>query len=369
MKKIVIIILLLAGTAVSANDGAFFASGNQLIPVAETNISIKSEILTISWMDDGFLKVYVDYVFFNPGKSTILLTGFEAPSPNGDVDGTPVNGKHPYIMDFSVNVNGSSVKYDTAIVTEKNYYSGNRISSKTVKDVVNDDFNENYPEFYYVYYFNADFKKGFNRIRHEYKFRISGSVYERAQFDYILTAANRWAGEGIEDFTLILNMPAFETVSIRKTFFKDASKWETNGRFQDGGAPEGIYADGKFMRIYSRDGYAVFREKNFNPDGELNLHIFRNFNSPADKKFNYLKDVLPFSITEAVEITGFSDEISRKILRNLPFAMRGYVFNTEYIQKYYNSIPWYLPDDKYSADMNGLTLQEKRWITLIDEKK
>ena len=37
--------LLLLSTALYANDGAFFGSGNHLVPIRETDISVQKEIL------------------------------------------------------------------------------------------------------------------------------------------------------------------------------------------------------------------------------------------------------------------------------------------------------------------------------------
>ena len=49
MKKLLTILLvLLAFSGVKANDGAFYAEGNQLIPITETTIRVQKEILTIT---------------------------------------------------------------------------------------------------------------------------------------------------------------------------------------------------------------------------------------------------------------------------------------------------------------------------------
>lgn len=38
-----------------ANDGVFYTSGNQLIPITETEISVKKEILSITREDNKML--------------------------------------------------------------------------------------------------------------------------------------------------------------------------------------------------------------------------------------------------------------------------------------------------------------------------
>jgi len=52
----------------------------------------------------------------------------------------------------------------------------------------------------------------------------------------------------------------------------------------------------------------------------------------------------------------------KKIMRNLPFAVRGYVFKTKVIQDYYESTDWYVADPNYVSDLKGLTKDEQEWV-------
>src|SRR5664279_6485438 len=126
IRKIVgyLAILPLAASAVlgHANDGAFRVSGNQLIPMYETDISVKKEVLSIRRINARQAEVDVYYEFFNPKDSKELEVGFEAFSPSGDVDAQPVNGGQPYITRFSVSMNGEPVPYKVAIVSDSLYY-------------------------------------------------------------------------------------------------------------------------------------------------------------------------------------------------------------------------------------------------------
>ena len=66
MKKIAILLFCCISTIFAfANDGVFYAAGNQLIPITETDISVKKEVLTINRVGDH-LEVIVYYEFFNP---------------------------------------------------------------------------------------------------------------------------------------------------------------------------------------------------------------------------------------------------------------------------------------------------------------
>ena len=109
--KRVLFSLMLLSLFVDANDGAYTLSGNQLVPMKESNISIKKEVLTITRLDDETLDVKVEYTFFNPNKAKKVLVGFEAAEPDGDVTTKPVNGGHPYMKRFSVLMNGKKLAY------------------------------------------------------------------------------------------------------------------------------------------------------------------------------------------------------------------------------------------------------------------
>jgi hypothetical protein len=121
---------VLFSTITQANDGVFYASGNQLIPIVETDISVTKEVLTIRRVDNENLEVTVEYNFYNPTNAKRLTVGFEAFSPSGDVDGTPINGKHPFIRDFSVVLNNEALNYKTALVTDTNYVKNGNVISK-----------------------------------------------------------------------------------------------------------------------------------------------------------------------------------------------------------------------------------------------
>ena len=90
--------LLLLSTALYANDGAFFGSGNHLVPIMETDISVQKEILYLKKIQNKYIEVSVYYEFFNPKEDKEITVGFEAESPSGDVDGAPKNGHHPICL-------------------------------------------------------------------------------------------------------------------------------------------------------------------------------------------------------------------------------------------------------------------------------
>lgn len=56
MKKLTILLTLCVFTLLAfANDGVYYAAGNQLIPITETDIQVKKEILTLNRTQSGRL--------------------------------------------------------------------------------------------------------------------------------------------------------------------------------------------------------------------------------------------------------------------------------------------------------------------------
>ena len=107
MEKVLFIFCIILSFNLIANDGSYYTSGNQLIPINETDISVKKEILQIIRINENEVKIIVDYDFINPTDTKEIIVGFEARSPGGDVNGYPKDGKHPYIKDFTVLMNGN----------------------------------------------------------------------------------------------------------------------------------------------------------------------------------------------------------------------------------------------------------------------
>jgi len=173
MKNLALLILLmLLPNLILANDGAFFAKGNQLIPISETDISVKKEILTLKKIKNQYIEVTVYYEFFNPKEAKKLTVGFEAFSPQGDVEGAPKNGKHPYMSDFTVELNQEKLNYKVAYVSDSLYNNAGKIKAIDFKNFEGNK-SGNYVDFFYVYHFEAHFKKSLNIIKHTYKYDLT----------------------------------------------------------------------------------------------------------------------------------------------------------------------------------------------------
>lgn len=354
MKKLIFTILLaFINYSTFANDGAFFAKGNQLIPINENEINIRKEILKLKKIRNQFIEVTVYYEFFNPNQNKKILIGFEAFSPEGDVDGTPKNGEHPYIKDFTVELNNSILKYDVAYVSDSLYNKDGTIKSLDLVHFT----NENSVDFYYVYYFEANFKKGVNVIKHTYKYDLSNSVNYNYYIEYVLTAANRWANKQIDDFTLIIDMGEFETFSIDKSFFMTSNEWLINGigKIENVNGVKKSLIENDALKFHLQKGNLIFQKKNFKIKGDLFLYAQNHL---GIQNLEYI----PFSYYQENNINESQNDFHRKILKNLPFARRGYVFQNQELNNYFKKMDWYIPNLNYKPNIAFLTKKEKNWI-------
>ncbi|MCB1026052.1 MAG: hypothetical protein KDB79_16770, partial [Acidobacteria bacterium] len=158
-----------------ANDGVFYAQGGTLVPMQETQVSLKKEILKFYIVDYEFVDVDVNFDFYNPGEEKTVIVGFVTPPAMGDID---ENGEHPRISNFTVNVNGKMVAFKIERMNQTSFKSAD------------DDEVAGYD---YVYYFPVTFKKGLNKVLHTYRFQGGGSVETQRDFDYQITTGKRWA--------------------------------------------------------------------------------------------------------------------------------------------------------------------------------
>ena len=411
MKKLstILLALLVIATA-KANDGAFYANGNHLIPITETTISVKKEILTITRVTDTvskwgcMFKVHVYYEFFNPGPAKDLLVGFESPMPDGNgFSGTldEAFAGQPYVYDFNVVMNGNKLPFQFAHVPytyegdyqfdyttkTEDYYKDGRVVDmskeqyrKTMEGIFKGEEGEDYLDwlgytFYYVYHFNAHFNEGLNTIEHTYTVKGADVVMMDYLFDYILTAANRWANNGIDDFTLILNMGEHQSFSVEPTFFETPDvSFTVKGRVGDRNDMIGMCENCPLFHVQS--GNLVFSKKNFHPEGELHimsdaLYLYMYDFEKADKDemesfvnsfkkqyYNlYVDDEMP------IDFSNLPSE-QKRIIKNVPFAYRGYVFKDKGLQRFFVSTEWYVPNPDYQADMTKLDKNEKEWVLL-----
>lgn len=373
------VVLILLVLLVNANDGVFYANGNQLIPIVETDISVKREVLNITRQGD-YAIVDVYYEFFNPTKQKTLLVGFEAPSPyNAFFNFSDYHDQHPFISDFTVNMNGKDLPYRVALVVDDSLYykGGNFIYADTqgMKNRLGTPLDAQY-----VYHFTAVFQPGLNTVHHQYKYRFSSHIGSTATLYYTLTAANRWANHQIDDFTLNIDMGQHTTFSIPITFFENISEWQFCGIGLCKKTPPisqvGV-CENEYITFHIQHGYITLHKENFHPKGELSV-----------QHFHYVWDLYEKGVKEFIKtfyLTGSLDEWfitfenylkesnhtafpddAKRILRNLPWAYRGYIFKDKELQKFYESTQWYVANPAYKGSQDDFSMGDNKWVNYWD---
>ncbi|QQS40900.1 MAG: YARHG domain-containing protein [Acidobacteriota bacterium] len=368
MKRLITIALTVLAAFASAtfpNDGVFYAQGNTLVPLQETQVRLKKEILKFFIRDFRFADVDVDFEFYNPGGDRTLTVGFVSPPAMGDVEED--EGGHPRITNFTVNVNGKDLEYKIAQM-EKTSFNAEAL-----------DVNG----FDYVYYFTMTFKPGLNRVRHTYRFEGGASVETQRDFYYQITTGKRWANKQIDDFELqlhldqgIFNLPA------RFVKGKALANWQIVGDGVLKGGAEKFYDfdEDTIRMVHLNRGHLVFKAKDFKPDFDISIS---EFNWAAGWLRKMCSDSAPCVTDEEVERLGpflsihpgewiGPDELKqltnaeRRILRNFGFAVRGYDLKDKTLKRFYKRFFWYKPDPSVKAEDVDLSEAEKEFIKKIE---
>lgn len=357
-----------------ANDGGYFVSGNHLIPISNTDIKIEKEVLTIYLSDTTeYTYVDVDYTFVNTSsKPKTIKMGFEAELEN--LYKLPEEGTkgHPYIYDFTVELNGKHVNhtneyafYDTLGLDYK-HFPVDKTKWILGGDKYEDDggwdrglMNVKTKEFYayaHVYYFEVTFKPGENKIHHTYKYLAGLGQYDVFTIKYWLKPAMRWNGSKIDDFTLRIsaeNTAKYFTLSgpFDKGIF----------RFASGTGKTRISKYGREFVI--RNGVLEYNCKNFEPKEDLLIKSMDNYickDEQGNSKDHKLGEFYDRSYYFWMPIIyGDVDDWGNRILRNLPYASRGYVFKDKKLADYFSQFYWYMPDPEWKASQANFTEWER----------
>ena len=387
MRKLIIVIFsCLSAFFATANDGVFYASGNQLIPITETDISVKKEVLTLNRVGDH-LEVTVYYEFFNPVGEKELLVGFEAQSPyNSMADAFKMLPKHPHIRNFKVVMNGEPLTYDIANVKSGRYdkhdnyilspyYANGRFlhwSPQQIEDTLTAWGDPPGLPIDYVYHFKAQFRPGLNIIQHTYDFDLSFSVGEEFYFPYVLTAANRWANHQIDDFTLRIKVKnTAKQFCLLNDGLWNGAQWRVTSGTGKVHTIKAGWGDGtEYYEFSLRNGTVEWHKTNFRPKSNFaiispdNVLFYRD-DFKLGRFYDRTSAVLaPYEkLTDEDQKKGTTEGIANsRILRNLPYASRGYVFKDAKLAAYFKSLWWYMPDPSWQQSTSDFTSQEREWL-------
>lgn len=115
--------------------------------------------------------------------------------------------------------------------------------------------------------------------------------------------------------------------------------------------------------VFLRNASIEYKVKDYRPASELRVFSAvctetGDMNVPSDYyafRYNLMR---PYTLDNGMY---------RKV-RNLPFALRGYVFKDAALDGFFRSRWWYMPDMDYAATLESLTDSERRWLIGFDEK-
>ena len=380
IRRITTTILALCALCINtyANDGGYFVSGNHLIPISNTDIKIAKEVLTIKLSDTTeYTYVDVDYTFVNnSSKPKTVKMGFEAEIE--DLYKLPEEGVkgHPYIYDFTVELNGKHVNH----TNEFAFYSNsegldykNFPVDKTKWILGGDEYeddggwdrglmNVKTKEFYayaHVYYFEATFQPGKNKIHHTYKYLAGLGQYDVFTIKYWLKPAMRWNGSKIDDFTLRISAE-----NTAKYFTLSGPFDKGSFRFASG---TGKTRTSKYGREFViRNGVLEYNCKNFEPKEDLLIKSMDNNickDEQGNSKDHKLGEFYDRSYYYWMPIIyGNVDDWGNRILRNLPYASRGYVFKDKKLADYFSQFFWYMPDPSWTPSQADFTEWERNFV-------
>ena len=362
------IICLLSFSPARANDGVYYMNGNQLVPLTETDITIAKEVLTISIGDDGYARVDVQYEFMNNGKAKEVQMGFEANAPYNDAT-APLNkeGQHPYIHDFTVTMNGQRLHYTNAVVAFS--YDGTDFQpldlNKWKPDhnldchELKEEGTDSITPFSYAYLFKAHFEKGLNTVHHTYRYMMSFGIGRTFEIPYWLKPAMRWANHQIDDFTLRIKAEnTAKHFCLDDSLFQSAPFRVTQGT----GKVRYVmrYGDTKTVEVSLRNGTVEWHGRNFVPACNINISsadVLYEFSSDGMKLGTFYDRSEHFTLMFVDPKT-----VNKRILRNLPYAHRGYVFKSKELQKYFRQLWWYMPDPQWQPSTDDFKANEMKLI-------
>ena len=368
-----------------ANDGEFHISGNHLIPISNTDIKIVKEVLTIRLCDSTENTfVDVDYTFVNTSSTPkTIKMGFEAKIEDNEAQLPPEKHKgHPNIWDFKVKLNGKHIEHtnefafyeDSINLDYKNFPVDKTkwvLGGKEYRDMDEGTWWDNglmnratkeFKPYAHVYFFSATFLPGENKIHHTYKYNCGHSLYEDFTIQYWLTPAMRWNANKIEDFTLRIVAEGSKHFCITGPFTKGSFNI-TNGM---GKHRKSQY---KGEEIVLRNATIEYHCKYFIPNKDLSINSFdgnlyndqfhKDITAPIGTYYRYGKF---FDMYRANTQEGFND-FEKRIIRNLPYASRGYAFKDPKLAEYFNQFYWYMPDPTWQASTKDFSSLERLLIT------
>lgn len=352
LKYFAALLLFIQASQLKANDGVFYARGNTLFPVKETEIRMDKEFLSLTREGD-FVNIVVQFEFFNPGGAKELVVGFVTPPGSGDIE--EEEAEHPQIQDFTVQMNGLPLKWSVARVNGTGYQLSEDIA----------DENE------FLYHFTAPFKSGLNRIQHTYRFKATEWVEAPFIAEYVLTTGTTWAGGEIGDFTLEINMGENIVFTLPWSFSENGepAPW----RLEGSGAlatDKRNFIDRPFKVVSMEKGKVVLHQTHFRPQLNLDIYEFYIHNEvylwmPNDTENPLSALMFEYMIFEpvATELIDTYTAEQLRLFRNFLYARQGYSFQDKALKALFDQCIWYRP--RANLRMEDIVLPARDQALLI----
>ena len=77
-------------------------------------------------------------------------------------------------------------------------------------------------------------------------------------------------------------------------------------------------------------------------------------------------EILSEDPMDAKKIPQRCSNLTRKIMRNLPWAYRGYFFKDKKLQKFFESTQWYIANPAYKGSQEDFSTGDKKWVKYWD---
>ena len=376
-----------------------------IFPVKNTSIILAYEILDFVVPNtEKNWKVRAEMHFLNPGEEVTLdcafVTPFAAYHMGYDYD-YYIDGKQNYpIREFTVEINGDAIKSKREIISYTRYSVTKQVFQKEASQQSPD---AEHPLRLICYTFPVTFKKGMNKIVNEYY--CDGNYTKREDYgiipdflQYIITSAKYWAKDTLEylqvniksNNKISINLEGFDTQKADITINSGVKQIDINRYIlrKDGLITLG-YRNFKPINEFQIEGKVIDKPRempgrHFLYDSNVKNKTFAMFNGSEKVKtelmfqvkthndlesvfeiaYDYLCDARR-NMDEFLEILPSLSSTSLRILRNLPYAMRQYRFESQDLFEFYSQFDWYFPDEVNSGSFTLSEVDTKYYLEPI----
>jgi hypothetical protein len=371
MKKMFLFIFISFSVSVFANDGGVAMIGGTLVPMNITTVSMDYERLYITLKKDYFeIEAYIELNNHENKKINPLL-GFEFH------EGWIMNSNRFWesykFNQFILQVNGEAQKFEYKVRDE----------------------NTRYPIHTLVY--NPGLNPGKNIVYHKFKMPY-GFGSSQGSVGYILETSSRWKDGKIKNLEVFIRTEFNTTIQFEEQHSanyevkNNISSFDTIGQSKlynkfshDIGGGHGI-SENEYYSL-TQNGYLYKNLRNFIPDKNIGFQVLDwysigQYGMTFDNELTTIHDWTRYMesntrsgrwyftrgdenwIPSERMLEEYSIEELR-LLRNALYAIRGYVFNDNNLNVYFNKQYWYFPNPNIEINQIILSKEEQRILQYI----